>query len=170
MSPLALDIHKSIDTIEQIKQMLDDHVPKMLRPNKWPGFAGVDIVEDSFIREHFFDFMGYTAGDDYIPVSSIVLELATWFTAAGMTPPEDCMYVIFLASGLPWACTYISLLSDISRIVLATEIGTPFAGSDKGAAESLKRAIDICETMFPETYMEIISVAHESLKGLRRGD
>ena len=164
---LPVDIHEKIETKEQVQHMIDNYVPSMMRPKVWPGFAGFDVVDQQFMKEHFFDFVGNTAEDEYIPSASVVIDMATWFRAASMDPPQEVMFVIFLVSDQSWACTYIAILSDVAKIILSTERGEHYAGSDSGATASLRMAIDICQSMFPETHKEILTEAYEGMKKLR---
>lgn len=138
----GIDIDKIVSTRDELKEMVEKFVPKMLQPGSWPNFSGADLVDQRFFMDHF-DSEGKGT-----PIISGVMDLAGWYRAAGQIPPKDIDYIVFLEKDRPWGHTYYCLMESISRIMLITSDGKDFAESEAGLKKAETQVVSFLRNMW----------------------
>jgi hypothetical protein len=168
------DFEEIITTTEQLKNMVENFVPTMMRPSVFPGFVGVQCVTNAWMKEQLkkaspsYIEKHLENSEDEFTMLSLVTDLADWYRAADMDPPQETMWVIFLREGESWGYTYFSLLSEIFRVIAVTEQSEEYAASEAAISDSNKKAAKLCKKIFPDDYKQILGMVSETLKKVKR--
>lgn len=165
------DFYEIITSVDQLKEMVNRFVPRMMRPDVWPGFAGVQLASDEWMKAQLEKAIdtGAFSNKSKFTMHTLVTDLASWYRAAGQDPPQEVMWVIFLREGKEWAYTYFCLLGEIYRVMFVLENGEEYAASEAAVDESNKKAAVLCEKMFPDDHEELLKVVNETIEKLKRG-
>jgi len=161
----GVDIYKIVSTRDDLKEMVEKFVPRMLQPDNWPNFSGVDLADQRFFLDHF------DTEEKGIPIISGVMDLAGWFRAVGDIPPQDVMYVAFLEKDRPWGHTYYCLMESISRIILITSDGKDFAESPDGLRKAETQVVGFLKNMFGAAdAAKIVYLAAKTTREILKGN
>ena len=158
------DFKKIVTENNELYKMVDIFVPKTMQPKVFPGFEGFQLSDPEYLIK-------LMSPDRFLvpltmsPISSIV-DIGTMAKLAGSKIFDDMedAYVIFIRKGMPWGCTFFTLITDMYKIHLAGLKGTDYASSKNGLTEAARLAKEFCGEVFSADVEEILRLTNQTLR------